>query len=99
MKTNDKGMSAETFDNLSLLDDSKGIVAKPVVYFDAQLDPLVVVGGCAYVYALNHPVLGEMDVRTSTVQVINPDGSFETLNTVYIPKTKEMFVASAGLIG
>lgn len=92
MKTNDKGMSAETFDNLSLLDDSAGIVDKPVVYFDATHDPFIVVGRSAYVHAFNHPVLGEMDVQTSTVQQVNPDGSFETHNTVYIP-------ASASLTG
>lgn len=37
------------------------------------------------VYALNHPKLGEGQVRTSQVMDIYDDGSFETMNTIYIP--------------
>lgn len=40
----------------------------------------------ASVYALNHPKLGERIVRTSQVMEIYDDGSFETMNTMYIPK-------------
>lgn len=39
----------------------------------------------ASVYALNHPHLGETQVRTSQVMEIYDDGSFETMNTMYIP--------------
>lgn len=44
--------------------------------------------GCltvASVYAINHPVLGQTYVYTSVVVVVNDDGSFETLNTLYKP--------------
>lgn len=39
----------------------------------------------ARVYATDHPRLGKGDIRTSIVQHINDDGSFETMNTVYVP--------------
>lgn len=39
----------------------------------------------ASVYAINHPVLGQTYVYTSVVVVVNDDGSFETLNTLYKP--------------
>jgi hypothetical protein len=62
---------------------------KPVVFFIGQAkfidwaykkDVQV-----AMVYALNHPKLGEGQVRTSQVMEIYDDGSFETMNTMYIP--------------
>lgn len=40
----------------------------------------------ARVYGLDHPILGEDDIRTSIVVKKYDDGSFETLNTVYKPK-------------
>ena len=43
----------------------------------------------ARVYALDHPLLGQTRVFTSVVQKHNPDGSFETLNTIYRPLTEE----------
>jgi hypothetical protein len=43
----------------------------------------------AKVYAMNHPILGMTDVRTSIVIKKNPDGSFETLNTIYKPVKEE----------
>ena len=52
-------------------------------YLDAE--------GCyekATVYSLDHPVLGQDTVHTSIVIMKNTDGSFETLNTLYVP-TKE----------
>ena len=39
----------------------------------------------AYVHTLDHPRLGEQDIRTSAVMKKNEDGSFETLNTIYVP--------------
>jgi hypothetical protein len=42
----------------------------------------VIVAG---VYAINHPKLGRDRVRTSVVVKKNHDGSFETLNTIYVP--------------
>ena len=39
----------------------------------------------ASVYGINHPKLGEARIRTSQVMEIYDDGSFETLNTMYIP--------------
>ena len=41
--------------------------------------------GVAGVYAINHPKLGNNKVRTSVVVKKNHDGSFETLNTIYVP--------------
>jgi hypothetical protein len=39
----------------------------------------------AHVYADKHYVWGKGLVRTSSVLEKFPDGSFETLNTIYIP--------------
>ena len=39
----------------------------------------------AGVHAINHPKLGSRKVRTSVVVKKNHDGSFETLNTIYVP--------------
>ena len=39
----------------------------------------------AGVHAINHPKLGSCKVRTSVVVKKNHDGSFETLNTTYVP--------------
>lgn len=43
----------------------------------------------ARVYALDHPRLGQTVVWTSIVQKHNPDGSFETLNTIYKPISED----------
>jgi len=40
--------------------------------------------GCR-IYVFDHPRLGNGWVRTSKVIKKNPDGSFETLNTLYEP--------------
>jgi hypothetical protein len=39
----------------------------------------------ARVYGLNHPILGKDTIRTSIVVKKHDDGSFETLNTLYVP--------------
>lgn len=39
----------------------------------------------AMVYTLDHPRLGSREVLTSLIVKRNEDGSFETLNTKYIP--------------
>lgn len=44
--------------------------------------------GCyerAKVYGLDHPFLGEDEISTSIIVKKNEDGSFETLNTLYVP--------------
>lgn len=44
--------------------------------------------GCyekAIVYGLDHPILGEDTIHTSIVIKKHGDGSFETLNTLYVP--------------
>ncbi len=48
--------------------------------------------GCyekAVVFGLDHPLLGSDTIHTSIVVKKNDDGSFETLNTLYVPYTKE----------
>lgn len=79
--------------SFELKEDSKGIVTKPVVYFGPSRYSacLPTVGESHSVYAYNHPVLGEMEVHTSTVAEVFPDGSFDTLNTHYTPVTPEFF--------
>ena len=39
----------------------------------------------ARVSGLNHPILGSDDIRTSIVLKKHDDGSFETMNTLYVP--------------
>jgi hypothetical protein len=39
----------------------------------------------ARVYGLDHPILGKGDLRTSIVLKKHDDGSFETMNTLYVP--------------
>jgi hypothetical protein len=44
--------------------------------------------GCyekAIVFGLDHPILGRDTIHTSIVVKKNEDGSFETLNTLYVP--------------
>lgn len=40
----------------------------------------------ALVHALDHPRLGQDIIRTSLIVQKNEDGSFETLNTLYVPQ-------------
>jgi hypothetical protein len=39
----------------------------------------------ARVFGLDHPLLGTDTIRTSVVVKKHDDGSFETLNTLYVP--------------
>lgn len=60
---------------------------KPTVHFRHMGYPIFE-GGHPLVHALDHPRLGDMPVRVSTVQSVehNAEGivyKFETLNTVY----------------
>ena len=44
--------------------------------------------GCyekAIVYGLDHPILGRDTIHTSIVLKKHDDGSFETMNTLYVP--------------
>ncbi len=58
---------------------------KPVVRYRKRMDDHIVVGDGAYVYAYNHPVCGTTVVHTTVVLSIQPDGTFETKNTIYTP--------------
>jgi hypothetical protein len=68
------------------------VIDKPIVHYigDVQFDnnmyPKYTV---AHVYTLDHPVWGRDKVRTSIVLKQFPDGSFETLNTIYKPFKKD----------
>jgi hypothetical protein len=45
--------------------------------------------GCyekAVVFGLDHPILGRDTIHTSIVVKKNDDGSFETMNTLYVPE-------------
>lgn len=44
----------------------------------------------ARVDGLDHPVWGADTIRTSIVLKKNDNGSFETMNTLYVPDTKEL---------
>ena len=66
---------------------------KPIVHFygQAHFDTFEHEGGAvtiANVYAINHPRLGNEYVRTSRVIARHEDGSFETLNTIYVPEAR-----------
>lgn len=39
----------------------------------------------ARVFGLDHPILGADTIRTSIVLKKHDDGSFETINTIYVP--------------
>lgn len=58
---------------------------KPVVRYRKGLDTYIKEGKGAYVHAYNHPILGTGVVSTSVVLSIQPDGTFETINTIYTP--------------
>lgn len=62
--------------------------SKPTVRFTGPAEFLDYFGKgnvVAHVWALDHPILGEEYVRTSRIVKTNEDGSFETLNTIYVP--------------
>jgi hypothetical protein len=63
---------------------------KPCVVYRADMQHRIVVGERALIYPLAHPsdeVMGDgmTMARTSMVLFANPDGSFETENTCYVP--------------
>jgi hypothetical protein len=62
---------------------------KPVVHFlnEATFEDNWMGTGCkvAHCVVIDHPRLGQSDVRTSAVIKINEDGSFETRNSIYQP--------------
>lgn len=62
---------------------------KPVVRFNGEPEFFDYFGGdrhpVARVDALDHPAWGAGTVRTSLILKRNDDGSFETLNTHYVP--------------
>lgn len=57
----------------------------PAIFEEYMGNPACIV---AHVFAIDHPVLGTMKVRTSRVISVDEDESFETLNTKYIPYTR-----------
>lgn len=63
---------------------------KPTVHYTAGYVELHMLpngkGMYARIYALDHPHLGEGDIRTSRIVNIDPHtGAVETMNTIYIP--------------
>lgn len=65
---------------------------KPIVFFIGTpvWDTTMFEGHeVAHVRTVNHYVWGKDDVRTSSVLKKNSDGSFETMNTIYVPYTDE----------
>jgi len=66
-------------------------MTKPIVRFIAPADFFVHTYDndeeveMAFVYAVDHPRLGSANIRTSMIINLNDDGSFETLNTIYVP--------------
>jgi hypothetical protein len=67
---------------------------KPVVHFigDAKFYEVDAGDGSveyACVYGIDHPILGQDSIRTSTVLQKFSDGSFETRNTMYVPLPKD----------
>ena len=60
--------------------------SKPIVYFKGtpKFNTTMFKGHeVAIVYALNHPVWGKGEVRTSSILNKDDDG-FETMNTLYV---------------
>lgn len=69
---------------------SENKTIKPIVHFIGKADIYqwpYSEESCevALVYALDHPIWGKQEVRTSTIIKKNDDGGFETLNTIYKP--------------
>lgn len=66
---------------------------KPLVKYDADVEETVIIcGRSAYVKPIDHPdsarVSNKKMVFTSTVLTVYGDGSFETVNTMYVPSYK-----------
>lgn len=65
---------------------------KPTVFFIGSpvWDTTMFAGHeVAHVKTVNHYVWGSDNVRTSSVLKKNSDGSFETMNTIYVPYTEK----------
>ena len=65
---------------------------KPKVYFtgEPKWDTTLFPGHeVAHVRAIDHYVWGNDTIRTSSVLKKFPDGSFETMNTLYVPIAQE----------
>lgn len=64
--------------------DNKPVVTffPPAKFFNYDANPKYPM---ASVFALNHPILGTLQVRTSLVLKKFKSGAFETVNTFYVP--------------
>jgi hypothetical protein len=65
---------------------------KPTVYFigDVKFNTTMFPGHeVAHVFAIDHYIWGKDAIRTSSVLNKFPDGSFETMNTIYKPYTDD----------
>ncbi len=61
---------------------------KKIVKYNGQMTSFIVVGQRAVVYPINHPDCSNQKfVSTSPVQHIDANGTFETMNSVYVPNT------------
>jgi hypothetical protein len=69
----------------------------PARFFNAEIMGTNEIIKLASVWALDHPRLSEGLVRTSIVLNINDDGSFETLNTLYVPSKGKKYVRPKSL--
>jgi hypothetical protein len=60
---------------------------KPTVHFNGEAMFMQAYDSSYYasVFALDHPKLGRGWVRTSRIVSKSGDGSFETMNTIYVP--------------
>lgn len=61
---------------------------KPVVHYRPNVWDEIEEGRSGWVYALDHPRLGEQQVHTSKILIVGQNGQFETLNTIYVPEQK-----------
>jgi len=66
---------------------------EPAQFVEVMIDETSEFVQLARVYALDHPRLGEQYIRTSIIIAFNKEnGSFETLNTLYVPHKGEKHV-------
>ena len=62
---------------------------KPTVHYDASKSSFITVGAPASVFPLDHPsphVRNTREAITSRVIRKEDDGTFETQNTIYVPR-------------
>ena len=66
---------------------------KRTVHFTPPAYSAVIVGSSALVFPVDHPdrenVSNTTHVTTSTVVKVNADGSFETENSIYVPRAAQ----------